>query len=107
MNVDEPFSASQSEKLLIQTFTEMVRSSFMLPLTESHENMATFLGSLKPFHPLHVFPAHALLEQLIFSEWDKLDKMFSLLRGSQFSILWRRNSPKNGKYQQLTLRFPM
>ena len=30
----EPFSASQSERLLVQSLTEMVHSAFKLPLSE-------------------------------------------------------------------------
>ncbi|PIO32730.1 hypothetical protein AB205_0089760 [Aquarana catesbeiana] len=84
--VDEPFSASQSEKLLIQTLTEMVCSTFMLPLTESPESSVSSLGSLKPSHPLHAFPVHALLEQLVFAEWDHLDEHF--LPPNRFSVLY-------------------
>ncbi|PIO30158.1 hypothetical protein AB205_0182090 [Aquarana catesbeiana] len=57
--------------------TEMVRTSFKLPLAESADSSVSSVGSLKPSQPFHVFPVHTLLEKLIYTEWDHQDKHFS------------------------------
>ncbi|PIO26730.1 hypothetical protein AB205_0195340 [Aquarana catesbeiana] len=74
--VDEPFSAPRSEKLLVQSLMEMLHSTFMLPLMKSAESSVSSLGSLKPSQPFHAFPVNALLEKLIYAEWDHPDKHF-------------------------------
>ncbi|PIO39038.1 hypothetical protein AB205_0093370, partial [Aquarana catesbeiana] len=99
-------SASQAEKLLVQSLTEMVRTTFKLPLTESVEKPTSCLGSLKPPHALHAFPVHRWKSLCILSGFTQIS-IFSLLKSFQHFILWRKNLLRCGVYQQLTLLYPL
>ncbi|XP_040215119.1 olfactory receptor 6C65-like [Rana temporaria] len=68
--IEEPFSASQAEKLWIQSLTDMVRSAFKLPLPEPAVNAVSSLGSSKAPQSGFIFPVHPLLEDLIYQDWD-------------------------------------
>ena len=74
--VEEPFSAPQAESLWVQSLTDMVHSAFNLPLPELRSPAVSSLGSLRA--PLNnaVFPVHPLLEELIFQDWVRPDRIF-------------------------------
>ena len=78
--IEEPFSASQAESLWIQSLTDMVRSAFKLPLPGPQVPAVSSLGSLKA--PL----SNALLEDLIFQDWVRPDRIF--LPPKRFSVLY-------------------
>ena len=82
----EPFSASQSEKLWVQSLTEMVRSAFKLPLSEPASSAVSSLGSLKAPQANYSFPVHPLLEGLIYKDWEHPDRYF--LPPKKFSVLY-------------------
>ena len=84
--VEEPFSASQAESLWIQSLTDMVRSAFKLPSPEPRAPTVSSLGSLKA--PLNnaVFPVHPLLEELIYQDWVRPDRIF--LPPKRFSVIY-------------------
>ncbi|XP_077346355.1 uncharacterized protein LOC143989987 [Lithobates pipiens] len=65
---EEPFSASQSEKLLVLSITEMVRSTFKLPLTESAESLPS----------MHYWNSSFMLNGIIrFSVLYPMDEKFT------------------------------
>lgn len=55
---EEPLSASQSQKLFIQSLAEMVRAGFKLPPVQGPELSCSTLGSLRPQQGYQAFPVH-------------------------------------------------
>ena len=83
---EEPVSASHAESLWIQSLTDMVRLAFKLPLPEPQASAVSSLGSLKAPLSNAVFPVHPLLEELIFQDWIRPDRIF--LPPKRFSIIY-------------------
>ena len=83
--IEEQFSASQAERLWIQSLADMVRTEFKLPLPEPQAAVSS-LGSLRAPQSNAVFPVHPLLRDLIFQDWVKPDRIF--LPPKRFSVLY-------------------
>ena len=83
---EEPCSASQAESFWVHSLTDMVHLAFNLPLPEPQGPAVSSLGSLKTPRSSAVFPVHPLLEEVIFQDWARPDRIF--LPPKRFSVVY-------------------